>query len=306
MARGRFLNTSIAEDIELNSLSLESHWLYMMTIPHLDRDGLIKADTYVFFGKVCPRRPELIPRIDALIDEWAKCGLVTVYPTRDGKVAFFHGFNKNQQGMHYSREGISVLDVPPGYVRTAVGLITVEEAETQNNAKNGNDTPSEPSPDKLPTNSRPTPDEIPANINININSEVKDQSEVKAQAQGVRTAPAVLPPQDDALDPKALIADLRQRQFMYLDKDATTIAAQLIADYGWERIMEVADSVEAKHRAKIETGDKGISAPLAYMRSILAGSSNGKAQARGVSPPKQSMGEDSVDKFLARVNGKAH
>lgn len=184
MARGRFLNTSIAEDIELNSLSLEAHWLYMMTIPHLDRDGLIKADTYVFFGKVCPRRPELIPRIDALIDEWAKCGLVTIYPTRDGKVAFFHGFNKNQQGMHYSREGASALETPPGYVRTINGLITAEEAETQNNAKNGDDTPSEPSPDKLPTNSRPTPDEIPANTNINsnVNNEVKAEAEKAAPA----------------------------------------------------------------------------------------------------------------------------
>lgn len=295
MARGRFLNTSIAEDIELNSLSLEAHWLYMMTIPHLDRDGLIKADTYVFFGKVCPRRPELIPRVDALIDEWAKCGLVTLYPTRDGKVAFFHGFTKNQQGMHYSREGTSVLDVPPGYVRTPMGLLTTEEAETQSNAKNGDDTPSEPTPDSLPTNSRPTPAEVKDQ------SEVKSQVEVKAQAQDARTAP---PPQCDALDPQALIADLRQRQFMYLDKDAMTIAAQLIAEYGWDRIMEVADNVEAKHRAKITNGDHGIMAPLAYMRSILVG---GIQSPRGVSPPiRQSMGEDSVDKFLARVNGRGH
>jgi hypothetical protein len=183
MARGRFLNTSIAEDIELNGLSLEAHWLYMMTIPHLDRDGLIKADTYVFFGKVCPRRPELIPRVDALIDEWAKCGLVTLYPTRDGKVAFFHGFTKNQQGMHYSREGASALDVPPGYMRTPMGLLTIEEAETQNNAKNGDDTPSEPTPDSLPTNSRPNPTEVKV--------EVKSQVEVKAEieAESERAAP---------------------------------------------------------------------------------------------------------------------
>lgn len=176
MARGRFLNASIAVDIELNSLSLEAHWLYMMTIPHLDRDGLIVADTYVFFGKVCPRRPELIPHIDTLIDEWATCGLVTLYSTRDGKVAYFHGFTKNQQGMHYSREGTSILDVPPGYIRTSAGLIPVEEAETQDDEKKDDDTPDEPTPDQLPTNSGLSP------------AEVKDQ--VKDQDQEGESAPA--------------------------------------------------------------------------------------------------------------------
>jgi len=168
MARGRFLNVTVAADIALNSLSLEAHWLYMMTIPHLDRDGLIIADTYVFFGKVCPRRPELIPRIDALIEEWAAAGLVTLYPTHDGKVAFFHGFTKNQQGMHYAREGASALQPPPGYVRTKTGL----EPNNGDGSNRSDDAPELPNPDPLPTNSRLTPAEVKV--------EVKDQVEVKA------------------------------------------------------------------------------------------------------------------------------
>lgn len=134
MARGRFINTSIATDTKLNSLSIEAHWLYMMTIPHLDRDGLIIADTYVLFGKVCPRRPEVINRIDELIAEWVAAGLVTVYSTEDGSVAYFHGFAKNQQGMTYSREGASTLSPPPGYTRTNTGL-TQDELTT--NSCNG-------------------------------------------------------------------------------------------------------------------------------------------------------------------------
>jgi hypothetical protein len=134
MARGRFINTSIATDTKLNSLSIEAHWLYMMTIPHLDRDGLIIADTYVLFGKVCPRRPEVISRIDALIAEWVACGLVTTYSTDDGIVAYFHGFAKNQQGMTYSREGASVLQAPPGYTRTNSGLT---QDELMSNSCNG-------------------------------------------------------------------------------------------------------------------------------------------------------------------------
>lgn len=287
MARGRFLNTSIAEDIELNSLSLEAHWLYMMTIPHLDRDGLIKADTYVFFGKVCPRRPELIPRIDALIDEWAKCGLVTVYPTRDGKVAFFHGFNKNQQGMHYSREGASVLDVPPGYVRTAAGLITVEEAETQNNAKNGNDTPSEPSPDKLPTNSRPTPDEIPANININ--SEVKDQSEVQVEAEGLA------PPAAAATN--ANVARLWAKWDANMPGAKTEVIVDsvnaLLDDYSIAEIEE-AINIACKRNKRY----------LSYVEGILArGAFNETAKPRGGDYPTNGNGRASpADKTQANAN----
>lgn len=189
MARGRFLNTSIAEDIALNNLSIEAHWLYMMTIPHLDRDGLIKADTYLLFGKVCPRRPKVIPRIEAMIAEWVKAGLVIVYPTRDGQVAFFKGFTKNQQGMHYSREGASLLDPPPGYVRTATGL----EPNTGDNGDPGGDEPRRPNPDPLPTDSRPAPDEIPANININSNL----NNEVKAEVESISFPAEKVTPQQE-------------------------------------------------------------------------------------------------------------
>lgn len=190
MARGRFLNTSIAEDIELNSLSLEAHWLYMMTIPHLDRDGLIKADTYVFFGKVCPRRPELIPRIDALIDEWVAARLVIVYPTHDGKVAFFRGFTKNQQGMHYSREGVSVLQPPPGYVRTSTGL----EPNSGDNGDPGSNTPSRPTPESLRTNSGLTPAEV------KYKDQVQDQEGDHAHADA-RVTEAEIPPPSNGYAP---------------------------------------------------------------------------------------------------------
>lgn len=194
MARGRFLNASIAVDIELNSLSLEAHWLYMMTIPHLDRDGLIIADTYVFFGKVCPRRPELIPRVDALIAEWVTAGLVIVYPTHDGMVAFFLGFTKNQQGMHYSREGASILQPPPGYVRTDTGL----EPNSGDSGNSGGDTPCGLTPDELLTNSRPNPPHVHAHARAEVKSQVKSQVEVKVEVEVERaTPPAAAPPEPD-------------------------------------------------------------------------------------------------------------
>lgn len=172
MARGRFLNTSIAEDMALNQLSIEAHWLYMMTIPHLDRDGLIKADTYLLFGKVCPRRPELIGRIDDLVDEWAKSGLVIVYPTRDGRVAYFRGFSKNQQGMHYSREAASTLEPPPNHVRAESGIEPIQDEVMD-----------EPEPSQ--SDEIPTPDEIRMNSGLTP-AEVK--YEVKGEGESVRVA----------------------------------------------------------------------------------------------------------------------
>jgi hypothetical protein len=44
MARGRFLSESVATDARLNGLSVEAELVYLMTIPHLDRDGLIEGD----------------------------------------------------------------------------------------------------------------------------------------------------------------------------------------------------------------------------------------------------------------------
>lgn len=178
MARGRFLNASIAADIALNSLSLEAHWLYMMTIPHLDRDGLIIADTYVLFGKVCPRRPELIGRIDDLLDEWVASELVIIFPTRKGKVAFFKGFIKNQQGMHYAREGASELDVPPGYERTDKGVEPIQdEIETP---------PAPVAPDEIPT-----PDELRMNSGL---SPAEVKYEVKEEGESARVPAPVSEP----------------------------------------------------------------------------------------------------------------
>lgn len=273
MARGRFISTSVATDARLNSLSVEAELVYLMTIPHLDRDGLIEGDPNVLWGKVCPKRRQFLDSMAVYIQEWAKAGLVLMYDSNNGPVLWFKGFVKNQLGLRYDRETPSEFPPPP-------------QNEVRQNAGDLPDT------------------DGGSSAQCQYQSEVKAQVEVKAQAQGARTAPAAPPPGEDTLDSKALIADLRQRQFMYLDKDAMTIAARLIADYGWPRVMEAADSVEAKHKTKIANGENGIIAPLAYMRSVLAGTPSGSQQARGF--PAQTMGEQSVDKFFARLNGKGH
>ncbi len=76
MARGRMLNATIAKDKQLNELSIEAEYIYLKTIPHLDRDGLINGDPALLWSDVCPRRQELMPRMQAIIDEIVASGLV--------------------------------------------------------------------------------------------------------------------------------------------------------------------------------------------------------------------------------------
>lgn len=121
MARGRMINTTVAVDRRLNTLSLESHLLYMMTVPHLDRDGLIAGDVDLLTSTAIPRRRELHDRAEELIQEWLTCGLVLAYETDDTRVLFFQGFRKNNK-IQYNKEGASQFPPPPGYHRTDDGL----------------------------------------------------------------------------------------------------------------------------------------------------------------------------------------
>lgn len=122
MARGRMLNQSIATDKRLNSLSLEAELVYLMAIPHLDRDGLILGEPYMLASQVCPRRPDLARRMNDIIKEWIASGLVLQYDGKEDPILFFAGFAKNQGGLRYDRETPSQFSPPPGYVRTATGL----------------------------------------------------------------------------------------------------------------------------------------------------------------------------------------
>lgn len=133
MANGRFISRTIATDKRLSQLSIEAEYLFLKTLPHLDRDGLILAD--VLWATVTPRRPAMAAIIDELCQEWYRTGLAISYETDEGTIIYFPGFAKNQQGMRYDREGPSRYAPPPGMVRTVNGL----------------------TPELLRTNSGPTP-----------------------------------------------------------------------------------------------------------------------------------------------------
>lgn len=159
MAKGRFLSITIAHDRRFNSLSAESALLFLMTIPHLDRDGMILyGDGPELWAQVCPRRPDLLLTISGLVQEWLRLSLVTLHETNDGYALRFEGFHKNQQGMRYEREGISRFGVAP----TSPGV----------------------SPDKLRSNSGVTPAQVQGQ------EQVQEQVQGECEGQGQDSPPA--------------------------------------------------------------------------------------------------------------------
>lgn len=141
MARGRFLSESVAKDIRLNSMSVEAELVYLMTIPHLDRDGLIEGDTEILYGTVCPKRRQFIDRMGEFVQEWVHVGLVVYYETSEGPILWFRGFAKNQLGLRYERETESRFPPPPGYERGKDGLTAIK-TPPPSDTNGGNNQPS--------------------------------------------------------------------------------------------------------------------------------------------------------------------
>jgi hypothetical protein len=184
MARGRMINQSVATDKRLNGLTMQAELLYLKAIPHLDRDGLILGDPLVLWGKVCPRRPELMGEIADIIKEWVESELVISYDSEEGEVLFFVGFHKNQSGMRYDREGASTLPPPPGYVRTSSGMVPQENTPAQ--------TDDGVTPELVRSNAGASADEVQSNsarvrAHARAEVEVKDQDQVNDPADAGRT-----------------------------------------------------------------------------------------------------------------------
>lgn len=205
MARGRFISESVAKDARLNSLSLEAELVYLMTIPHLDRDGLIDGDPDVLWGTVCPKRRQLIDRMAAFVQEWAKAGLVLCYDTEEGVVLWFKGFTKNQIGLRYERETPSRFPPPPGYYRGTIGIVA--EPPAPESPQDSDTTP--PSSGEQPEEIPPSADSIrqesgnaPAEVRqmsaqcqeqVEVQVEVKGEGKVKGQGNAPPPAPPAKP-----------------------------------------------------------------------------------------------------------------
>lgn len=216
MARGRMLNATIAKDKPLNDLSIEAEYIYLKAIPHLDRDGLINGDPSLLWSDICPRRKELIPRMEELVNELIASGLVIAYHcvTDGDTVLFFRGFKKNQGGMRYDREAPSRFSPPPGYYRTANGLFPVDTAD----GGGQNDGGVLEECGQPPQVESEAPDEVPTNSGVSP-AQYKDQDQVKriegedhareSEPSSTTQAPPSLPKANEYLPG---LSDPRKRQ----------------------------------------------------------------------------------------------
>lgn len=90
---------------------------------------------------------------------------------------------------------------------------------------------------------------------------------------------------DHHLPGKFLRALIEGAGFAYFDKNFNEVAMRLEADYSQEQLIRAVEATKDAHRKKIGNGERGITSPLAYMKSILVdGSTNGAAKSYVVPP----------------------
>lgn len=182
MARGRMLSTKIAEDEDFNRMSVDAQFMFMRTVPHLDRDGIITGNPTLLWAKIAPLLPQYADKVCDMIAEWVAAGFVLHYTDEKKRSALlFKGFTKNQSGLRYDREARSEFGVPPGYRWTPGGLVEIECAREQNGEAN------EPA-DRPPTNSGKTPAIVPPEVEDQV--EDQDQSTLESGNENGSHAPA--------------------------------------------------------------------------------------------------------------------
>lgn len=88
---------------------------------------------------------------------------------------------------------------------------------------------------------------------------------------------------DDHLPGRLLRAMVEGAGFAYMDRNFNEIALKLEADYSQEQLIRALQSTKEAHQKKINGGERGIMAPLAYMKTVLVGDnqSNGNVGSNG-------------------------
>lgn len=116
MARGRMLNRSLAHSVQFSNLQNDTHrLLFVMAIPHLDRDGRMTGNPRAFRATACPMLDHVTDEtVRAAFSDFERVKLVQFYTDDEGQeVASAPGFERQQQGMRYGREGPSRFGPDP-------------------------------------------------------------------------------------------------------------------------------------------------------------------------------------------------
>lgn len=72
-------------------------------------------------------------------------------------------------------------------------------------------------------------------------------------------------------DGRWTIAKIEAKGFMYMENNAKALAMKLESEYTDTQLLQAIETTHQAHMKKIATGNRGITAPLAYIASVLAG-----------------------------------
>lgn len=108
------LNRAISQSKKMAGLSSDtSRLLFTWMIPHLDRDGRMKAEPSLFKNIVCPRLKIGTKVVEKCLKEWHECGAVILYESDDDQYLFCVGWDRQQVGLRYDRSAASRCPAPP-------------------------------------------------------------------------------------------------------------------------------------------------------------------------------------------------
>lgn len=114
MARGRMLSRDISLDEKVNALSGDTaRLLFTWMIPHLDTEGRLHGDAQAFRAIVTPRRNYSIKKVEKILQELEKFGLIHRYTVNGNQYLFAPNFEKHQTGLRKDREAQSKIPLPP-------------------------------------------------------------------------------------------------------------------------------------------------------------------------------------------------
>tara|TARA_Y100000310_G_C20613508_1_gene779314 strand:+ start:275 stop:1036 length:762 start_codon:yes stop_codon:yes gene_type:complete len=126
MARGRMISKDISLDEKVDALSSDTaRLLFTWMIPHLDCEGRMYGGAQVFKSIVAPRRNISTQKVQKILMELEKHGLIFQYSINGNQYICAPNFEKHQSGLRKDKETQSQIPpIPPDSGRSKDGVKT--------------------------------------------------------------------------------------------------------------------------------------------------------------------------------------
>jgi hypothetical protein len=112
MAEGRMLKKEISDSGKLGRLKSDrARVLWFMMLPHLDRDGRLKADPQIIKGQICTMLPYSLKTIQTALEQLHDIGLIILYQANGDQCLQYTRFS-DFQSLKYDRESESKIPEP--------------------------------------------------------------------------------------------------------------------------------------------------------------------------------------------------